>query len=261
MKKNIRRHGLHVLCFLIGAVLATGITAFALGNIISAEYNHELKVIYNGQELQLAAPMIAIVDSDNPRSAVNYMPIRAVLEAMGYNVGWDSEARAALVTAAGYVEDTEDAGQAEEPEDNSEPAGDLDVQLTSEQLAFLSPIEIAILALDYETAYSIAVTPDFRSFLAGLSDGGNVSYKNDNSGRWMLRYIDAENSPDRALDAGYSNCSVGVRLADGQVYWFDCFGSAGNFGSNLRVSNSAGETTRLTIFNGQTATHYDGEQG
>ena len=97
MKKLFRRYGLFVAGVIIGSVLAATITAIAVGEIISAQYNHELKVIYNGNELDLDVPMIAVVDSDDPRSAVNYMPIRAVLEAMGYDVDYDPVNRAALI--------------------------------------------------------------------------------------------------------------------------------------------------------------------
>jgi tetratricopeptide (TPR) repeat protein len=151
-----------------------------------------------------------------------------------------------------------DAGQGE-TEVTPIPDVILDVQLTPEQFATLESIEAAILAMDYETAYRIAVTPGFRSLLAELSDGGNITYKDDETGLWRLRCTNNQNSPHLELGDAYSVCSIGVTLANGQVYWFDCFGSFEEYSSNFRIYDSSGETTRLTIFDGQTATHHDGE--
>ena len=103
--------------------------------------------------------------------------------------------------------------------------------------------------MDYETAFSIAITSDFRSICQQVSSGTNVSYRNDETGIWYLRYIDVPNN----------NCSIGVFLPDGGIYWFDCYFYSGKYSSDFRIYDITGETIRLTVFDGQTTTNYDGE--
>lgn len=73
---------------IIGVVLSIGVAAFAAGTIKSAEYNIN-KVVFNGEELTLTAPLISVIDEATPQDFANYMPVRAVPEAMGYVVSWD----------------------------------------------------------------------------------------------------------------------------------------------------------------------------
>ena len=144
-------------------------------------------------------------------------------------------------------------------EQDSALAVELDILLTPEQLNYLQPLENAVLAADYETAYSILVSSGLRSFFAELSSGDNISYKNDETGFWRLRCITAQNSPDRELDEGYSNCSIGAKMTDGSTHWFDCFTSSTGYGSIFRVYDANGETTRSIVFDGETTRMYEGE--
>lgn len=84
----------------IGVVGLT--TAFAAGNIKSATFN-ENQVIYNGQALTLSQPMVSIV-KEGEKNASNYMPVRAVLEAMGYTINWDSSRNAVVIEGNGTAE-------------------------------------------------------------------------------------------------------------------------------------------------------------
>ena len=93
---------------IIGVVLTIGATVFATEVILSATYN-ENTVIYNGVELELSSPLISIVNESTPQFASNYMPVKAVLEAMGYEVGWSEADRAISITSS-------------EPEPTPEPA-------------------------------------------------------------------------------------------------------------------------------------------
>ena len=71
-------------------VMAVGMgTAYAAGGIQTAEFNSN-KVSFNGKQLELSQPMISVV-KEGDANASNYMPVRAVLEAMGYQVDWDSQ--------------------------------------------------------------------------------------------------------------------------------------------------------------------------
>ena len=81
----------------IGVVGLT--TAFAAGSIKTATFN-ENQVIYNGQTLTLSQPMVSVV-KEGEKNASNYMPVRAVLEAMGYTVDWDSSRNAVVINGDG----------------------------------------------------------------------------------------------------------------------------------------------------------------
>ena len=96
MRNLLKRYGLLITGVIIGALLTTAATALA-ANILSADYNAN-KVIFDGQELELDRPLISVVDDEMDGAFANYMPIRAVLEAMGYTVVWDGANSAVLVT-------------------------------------------------------------------------------------------------------------------------------------------------------------------
>lgn len=88
--------------FIAGFLAATvGMTTlFAAGGIKSATFNSN-KVIFDGRELNLGGqPLISVV-KDGEVNASNYMPVRGVLEAMGYNVNWDGERKAVIVSSKG----------------------------------------------------------------------------------------------------------------------------------------------------------------
>ena len=97
MKRLFKRYGSFVVGIVVGAMLFAGITALAVGEIIGANYAHESSVIFDGEVLELPVPLIAVVDSENPGFLVNYMPVRGVLEAMGYIVTWDPDNNDVLV--------------------------------------------------------------------------------------------------------------------------------------------------------------------
>jgi len=84
------------ICFVVALLFTSG-TIFAANAIRSASFN-DVSVVFNGIELDLDRPMISIVLEESPEFFSNYMPVRAVLEAMGYDVGWDGENNAVLVT-------------------------------------------------------------------------------------------------------------------------------------------------------------------
>ncbi|MCL2397972.1 MAG: copper amine oxidase N-terminal domain-containing protein [Defluviitaleaceae bacterium] len=82
---------------LVAGMLLVGTTVFAAGAIASAAFNAN-RVIFDGDELDLDMPLVSIVTEANPDFFSNYMPVRAVLEAMGYEVDWDGANNAVLVT-------------------------------------------------------------------------------------------------------------------------------------------------------------------
>lgn len=87
----------HLKWFVAGVMVgAIGLTtAFAAGSIKTATFNDN-QVIYNGQALTLSQPMVSVV-KEGEKNVSNYMPVRAVLEAMGYTVDWDSSRNAVII--------------------------------------------------------------------------------------------------------------------------------------------------------------------
>ncbi len=81
---------------IIGVILSLGVTALGATKILRAEYNNA-KVIFNNRVLELKDPIVSIVDEATPQNATNYMPVRAVLEAMQYDVSWDEAQKAIIV--------------------------------------------------------------------------------------------------------------------------------------------------------------------
>lgn len=93
--KNIKSFTLGLV---VGLLIATGATVFATTAIRSAVFNDTI-VIFNGEELDLPMPLISVITEANPYGVSNYMPVRAVLEAMGYVVDWDGERNAVIVNS------------------------------------------------------------------------------------------------------------------------------------------------------------------
>jgi len=83
----------------LGAALGAGLfmPVGASGVIRSAAYN-ETSVSLDGRVLALNQPLITVVDESAPLTAVNYMPVREVLEALGCTVALDREANQIKIT-------------------------------------------------------------------------------------------------------------------------------------------------------------------
>ena len=140
MRNLLKRYGVLITGIIIGAMLATTITAIA-ANILSADYN-ENKVIYDGQELQLDRPMISVVDDEMAGGAfANYMPVRAVLEAMGYAVVWDGANNAVIVTTPG-----------------EQPASNLTLSQTVTITVMNAPTDVIVLADADFTVWELSYT-------------------------------------------------------------------------------------------------------
>jgi len=99
-----------VLGLVIGILVAATTTLAATSAITSASFN-ETSIIFDGQVLDLPMPLISVVTTENPDAVSNFMPVRAVLEAMGYEIGWDGENNAVLVFTPDGANLDEEAGQ------------------------------------------------------------------------------------------------------------------------------------------------------
>ena len=92
---------LHGKSFAAGMAVGLGAfflsTAFASGGVQSARFNN-YTIYYNGQRLALNGQQMISVVKEGEGAARNYMPVRGVLEALGYTVDWDGQNDAVLIT-------------------------------------------------------------------------------------------------------------------------------------------------------------------
>ncbi|MDR2899222.1 MAG: copper amine oxidase N-terminal domain-containing protein [Clostridiales bacterium] len=58
-------------------------------------YYNTNSIIYNGKRLPIKRPLITVTDETGAQ--VNYMPVRGVLESLGYVVGWDADTGSVMV--------------------------------------------------------------------------------------------------------------------------------------------------------------------
>ena len=98
--------GFGIKGFIAGLLIgALGITsAFAAGGIKSAEYNAN-RILFNGKELDLKGRQLISIIGDDEVDTRNYMPVRGVLEALGYTVDWDETTNTVIVTASEKTND------------------------------------------------------------------------------------------------------------------------------------------------------------
>jgi len=73
---------------LVCTVAVSHVYAALEARIASAEYN-ETKVIFDGEEMDLGGRRLVSVINEGETNIMNYMPVRAILENMGYGVSWD----------------------------------------------------------------------------------------------------------------------------------------------------------------------------
>jgi len=99
--KNIDLKSL-IAGIIIGAL---GISAvFASSALKSAEFN-DTRVFYNGTQIELNnLPMVSVY-ADDETAARNYMPLRTILESMGYGVSWNEDV---LVFSKDYLDASPD---------------------------------------------------------------------------------------------------------------------------------------------------------
>lgn len=95
--KKTRNARMFVMGLLAGLLILAGSAVFAANIISSAEFN-ETRVIFDDEILELPMPMVSVI-LEGGGNISNFMPVRGVLEAMGYTVGWDGEANAVIVSS------------------------------------------------------------------------------------------------------------------------------------------------------------------
>lgn len=87
---------------LVGSFCITGV--FAAGGIKSTAFNSN-KVTYNGKELNLSSNQMVSVVKDGEENPSNYMPVRAILEQMGYKVDWDNNTKTVVIMDS-FIDDS-----------------------------------------------------------------------------------------------------------------------------------------------------------
>jgi hypothetical protein len=110
--------GVKVKSFMAGAVFALvlaglglGVYAAASGGIKSVAFN-DIKISYNGEEIDISSnPMISVLQ-EGAAGAANYMPVREVLSAMGYGIAWENAGEdgrpSVLILSKDYLESSTD---------------------------------------------------------------------------------------------------------------------------------------------------------
>ncbi len=94
--------------FIMG--LVTGLTisttvVFGSNMIKSAEYNTS-KIIFDGVELDTSGQPMVSIQEEGSSGVKNYMPVRSVLEQMGYNVQWDGVNNTVIIKSSTVDKDT-----------------------------------------------------------------------------------------------------------------------------------------------------------
>jgi hypothetical protein len=81
---------------LVGIALTMGVTVSAVPEIKSAVFSPDIKLIVNGEAID--TPVVSVVTVENPGYMTNYVPARALSEALGATVTWDGKARTISVS-------------------------------------------------------------------------------------------------------------------------------------------------------------------
>lgn len=81
---------------LVGFMLAIGVTTYAVPEIKSAVFSPDIKLVVNGK--QVDSEVVSVVTTDKPGYMTNYVPARALSEALGATVTWDGKAKAINVS-------------------------------------------------------------------------------------------------------------------------------------------------------------------
>lgn len=76
---------------LVGIMLTLGITTYAIPEIKEAKFSPDIALVVNGERLD--TEIVSVVTTDKPGYMTNYVPARALSEALGATVTWDGKSR------------------------------------------------------------------------------------------------------------------------------------------------------------------------
>ena len=95
--------------FICGFLIAVScIGAAAAGTTLRASEFNTTTLFFNGSQIDLSGQNMINVWKDEEPYPRNYMPVRTVLECMGYGVAWDGAEQSVLVMSKDFLEESED---------------------------------------------------------------------------------------------------------------------------------------------------------
>lgn len=141
-----------------------------------------------------------------------------------------------------------------EPE--SETERELEVYLTTEQLAFLEPLEAALLAYDMDAAFSILRSEEFQAICRSLPEPKGNTYKYDDSGQWLIAYF----GPDETGVGENFQIALRTDRKNGIIYLAEAYQRDGliDGGTMMTYDIVDGEVSR-EFYNGISAYYLDGQ--
>jgi hypothetical protein len=158
---------------------------FAATRIKSAEYN-DVTVLAEGRLITLEQPLISVIDDASPNNKTNYMPVRGVLEALGYTVIWNgSENQIVISRPESPSSKPEETTADEEPIIDEEPEGKLIINV-------LKDLGIDVLRVDVDIEELVLNGKQARIFMYPLqNDHIGFVFSGGNAGNFIC-YMDGE---------------------------------------------------------------------
>ena len=86
---------------LSGLIITSTFAAFSVGIIKSAVFAPDMKIVVNGTQLA-AEPVTVTLEGQTDGS--NYVPVKAVAEALGATVAWDGNNKQIIITGSGNAQ-------------------------------------------------------------------------------------------------------------------------------------------------------------
>nr|WP_288827948.1 hypothetical protein [uncultured Clostridium sp.] len=130
----------------------------------------------------------------------------------------------------------------------------VDAELRAEQLAFLEPLEEAMLAYDMGAAFPILQSAEFQEICRSLPEADGNTYKYDDNDEWMIAYWNsAENGESFQIDLVTDWENGNIYLAETH-YRID----GGNYGDMMTYDVVDGKVNE-SHYNGISAYYLDGQ--
>jgi RNA polymerase sigma factor (sigma-70 family) len=146
--------------------------------------------------------------------------------------------QSATDTSSGLVSETPSESAEPTAEPPTETARALDVYLTAEQLAFLEPLETALLAYDMDAAFPLLKSAEFQAICRSLPQADGNTYKFDESGEWMLACF-----PQDEVDGENFQIALVTDWENGNIYLAEAYLRGGEF--------DGGSMQTIDIINGE----------
>ncbi len=133
--------------FIMGLFTGLAITTTAVfgSNLIkSAEYNTS-KIVFDGVELDTAGQPMVSIQEEGVSGTKNYMPVRSVLEQMGYNVTWDGTNNTVIIKSTSNINNTDSVNTEDKTNNVIADVSKDNIYNINEKIVFTDNTEIKIL--------------------------------------------------------------------------------------------------------------------